>query len=332
MNYKINTLNPTEQYKLENEYVNGLNKRILTGAPRKRYISIYLRFFLWTYRALKNIIVYAKELITFHRNFGELLRLKSIKSLNDAIVIGNGPSQGYLSVKLLNSFRRNGGEVFVVNFWHLNLELSEFCPDYLVISDPATLSFSAAHESLLEKNKTLLSYLVKHSNIKIICPFSRTRDLERLFEKKRIICFSDTELIGLSTNIMPIYPRGYISMTLYKALAMALWFGYKRVFIIGMDNTYPRNIYCDKNNKILNLEIHSGNENSVVDQSAIYRNIGELLEDLSTLFKDAFKFAEKKDLINLDQYSLTDAFPKITITEFEEEMYKSESARATFIK
>ena len=99
-------------------------------------------------------------------------------------------------------------------------------------------------------------------------------------------------------------------MTLYKSLANALWYGYKSIYILGMDNTYPRNIYSDKDNNILNLEIHSGTPDYVADISQYYGCMGDLLVDLSNIFYDAKKFANKS-IINLDPYSLTDAFKKI---------------------
>ncbi len=315
---RSDAVNPTEEYINENEYVMSLERRIIVGKPRFRYSHPLLAFLLRIYRIIKNCATYAIEIIAHRKRFFEIIKLRGVKNKFNALVIGNGPSQGYLSAELLGAFKENGGEIFAVNFWHLNVRLSSVKPDYLVISDPATLSFKSDHEILKNSNLSLLSYLKSNNSIKIVCPFSREEELRRLFDDHRIICFSDTELIGISKNIAPIYPRGYISMTLYKALSVALWFGYKKVYIIGMDNTYPRNIFCDSNNRILNLERHAGIKDTVADQSAVYRNIAELLEDLTVLFKDIWKFSGDGKVVNLDQYSLTDAFVKMNIQVFEE--------------
>lgn len=98
-------------------------------------------------------------------------------------------------------------------------------------------------------------------------------------------------------------------MTLYKALAYALWFGYKNIYILGMDNTYPRNLFSDKDNNILNLEIHSSTNDYVLDMTKLYGCIGDVLVEISQIFHDAKKFSNKS-IINLDPYSLTDAFKK----------------------
>ena len=99
-------------------------------------------------------------------------------------------------------------------------------------------------------------------------------------------------------------------MTLYKALAMANWFGYQKIFVIGMDNTYPRDLYCDSQNKILMLENHTGEVDSVDDRSYMYDCVGDALAHLALLFFDAYKFSNAKTR-NLDPYSLTDAFKKV---------------------
>jgi hypothetical protein len=116
-----------------------------------------------------------------------------------------------------------------------------------------------------------------------------------------------------SKNINPLFPRGYLSMTLYKALSLALWFDYDRIFVLGMDNTYPRNVYCDRRNRILNLEVHAGTEDYTADWGDVYGSMGDLLFELSHLFYDARKFAPNARIVNLDPYSLTDAFEKADI-------------------
>jgi hypothetical protein len=243
-----------------------------------------------------------------------MVKLRNTKKVKSALVIGNGPSQGYLSIDYLEKFKSLGGEVFVVNYWYENEGLSKFIPNYIVISDPNTLSFGKLPDILLEKNKAMLNYLQRNEEIKILAPLNRMAELESLLGHGRVFGFVDLELRRLTNNIHPIFPRGYVSMTLFKALALSIWFGYKEIFLIGMDNTYPRNIYCDKNNKILNLEIHAGVDNFVADQTPLYSSIGEAMQSITNLFMDSYKFRKATNVKNLDQYSLTDAFEKI---EFE---------------
>lgn len=300
--------NSTEYYLLENKRLESLRKIIIPSRKKIKYESESLLFLIqYKYKILKNYKQYMQEKKEYKEWIISLKKLKNIKNGKKALVIGNGPSQGYATQEILNDFQNNGGEIFVVNFWNQNKRLSNVTPNYLVISDPLTLSKN--NSEYREKNESLENYIKTNKNIKIICPTYRCYDLADSFGKDRIIGFIDTELRGWTKNIKPIKPRGYVSMTLYKALAMALWFGYEKINILGMDNTYPRNTYCDSNNRILNLETHAGIEDYITDHSERYEGIGDLMVDLSHLFYDAQKFANKK-ILNLDPYSLTDAFLK----------------------
>jgi hypothetical protein len=305
----------TETYILENQYVSSLEVRIIGNRSKLRTNNALVRAVWNLARTVKSVLKYGAELVTCRELTGRLRALKNSRSAGKALVIGNGPSQGYLKVEFLRAFKLTGGDVFVVNFWNQNRSFEGFVPDYLVISDPATLCFDDGLKALHEKNTSLLNYLKGNTRIKVICPFPRCSEISHLLGPDRVIGFTDTEMPRFTGNINPMYPRGYLSMTLFKALAMAIYFGYRNIYVIGMDNTYPRNIYCDEKNRILNLERHSGVADSVADQSSIYACVGDLLKELATQFLDAKKFAAGGAVKNLDRYSLTDAFPKVKFEE-----------------
>jgi len=104
-------------------------------------------------------------------------------------------------------------------------------------------------------------------------------------------------------------------MTLYKALAWGVYLGYSKIGLIGMDNTYPRNLYCDENNNVLNLETHAGKDDFVVDQSSLYPTMASALQELFLIFRDLERFPQR-NIVNLDRYSLTDRFKKVEPQEF----------------
>jgi len=97
-------------------------------------------------------------------------------------------------------------------------------------------------------------------------------------------------------------------MTLYKALAWVIHKGYDNIYIIGMDNTYGRTIFNDKDNNLWNLEEHAGTENYLCDNN-MFSTISALMEDIFYLFSDLEKF-KRNNIYNIDQYSLVDAFEK----------------------
>lgn len=307
------TLHSTDLYVRENERLKTLKTIVLHSGNKIHYETDSLTFLIKSkIRLLKLYRNYLNEKKRYQSWIDQLRTYQHSKKNFSAIVIGNGPSQGYLTPEILNQFKNNGGEIFVVNFWNQNPLLSSVIPNYIVISDPLTLSNQSS--GFDDKNTSLKEFILNNPEIKIICPTYRCEDLGSTFGGDRIIGFIDTELRGLTNNIAPTKARGYVSMTLYKALAMALWFDYKKIFILGMDNTYPRNTFCDADNKILNLEIHAGIDDFITDHSERYVGMGDLMVDLSHLYYDAKKFAHSNTVFNLDPYSLTDAFPKAKTT------------------
>lgn len=311
-------INATDRYLAENEYVSKLPRVTFSpGVLRKSHPDSMLWLINKKFRSLIALYGYFVELLNGRQWLKITWNHRASKTKSTALVIGNGPSQGFLTSTRLLEFKRLGGEIFVVNFWTENELLSSVIPDYLVISDPDTLSMnsSTTPKFLFNKNERLKKYILENHSIKIICPTSRCTQLAAVLGADRIIGFIDTEMRMWTKNINPFLPRGYQSMTLYKSLAMANWFGYNKIFVIGMDNTYPRDLFCDPENKVLVLEKHAGDDDYVDDRSYVYDSIGDSLADIALLFFDAYKFPNDKT-INLDPYSLTDAFVKVRSTEW----------------
>jgi hypothetical protein len=296
-------------YKKDNEYVMSLPRIVVSGATRRFYPDSVLWLFFKKINSLRTVKQYLIQVMIKWSWLAKTKRLRNKGFDADAIVIGNGPSQGYLDANSLAEFKSKGGEIICINFWTDNEDLSKVIPTYFVTSDPAIFSEKVPDQNK-EKNAKLLSYMLKNVSVKIVCPLERCDQLSKIFGKERILGFVDQELRMWTSNINPMYPRGYLSMTLYKALAIAVWINYRKIFIIGMDNTYPRNIYCDQENKFISHEIHAGSKDFSVDQSNLYKSVGDGLIEIAQIFYDARKFKNEK-ILNLDPYSLTDAFVKM---------------------
>ena len=305
-------MNPTEKYLQENQAVQSLRKIVLDSIkPRKFYLDSVSGIFK---RNLLAYIVCAKNYpIEIFRGFENLKATYNIagsRKLTRAIVIGNGPSQGYLSTKILNEFVNTGGETICINYWNLNENLSSHAPSWMLFSDPAT--FNNKHEP--NKSQTLIDYLKQKPSINIVGPWHLIQQVRQSGVENPVFSFIDCEL-PFWKNIHPLLPRGYISMTLYKSLAWAVHLGYSEIGLIGMDNTYPRNLYCDENNHVLNLDIHAGIDDQVFDISALYPTVASRMAGLFLLFRDLECFPDQ-GIVNLDQYSLTDRFRKVKLSEF----------------
>ena len=69
----------------------------------------------------------------FHSAYKELKGHKGSGRGRRALVLGNGPSQGFANRDILGDFKRKGNDLFVVNSWHANDELLFVGPTHLVI-------------------------------------------------------------------------------------------------------------------------------------------------------------------------------------------------------
>lgn len=305
-------MNSTKKYIQENQYVLSLPRVYVEfGINRKRYfVSIFDRLIINCRSTLTCIKNYPKEIWIGRKFLQKSYRIKNTKFDRKALVIGNGPSQGFLDAEQLNNFTLSGGETICVNFWHLNISLSTHVPTWLVLSDPKSFNLSVQKS----KSKGLIEYLHLNPKIKLVMPCSLLDEFRKFDLKNEVHIFIDTEL-PIWKNINPIFPRGYVSMTLYKALAWAIHLNFAETGIIGMDNTYPRNIYCDKNNRVLNLEVHGGLNDYVLDQTDDNSNIATVLDHLLLIFYHLEFFPTEK-IVNLDPYSLTDRFKKIDFHDF----------------
>ena len=304
-----NSSSPYARYMRDNQYVLSLPRERVNVAKPSKEVGLSLRSLLLTHlRELSRCFIrlpydywYARKEIY------ATMRKKGAKKKLSAIVIGNGPSQSSLSSDELNHFKASGGDTIVVNYWNLNKQIKGHIPSYIVFSDPDTFQGEYGEE--------LVDYLKSNKEIQVVMPANRFSDiLVKKGIENRVFMFIDTE-IKMFRGISPCLPRGYLSMTLYKALAWALHLGYHKIGVIGMDNTYPRDLYCDESNRVLNREVHAGMSDSVCDLSEIYPSVAAAVYDIYRLFKDLELFPNSS-IYNLDRYSLTDRFKKVSFGDF----------------
>jgi hypothetical protein len=303
----------TLKYIQDNQYIYEIEReKVISEKQKKINFDHTIKALVW--KNFKNILSaiknYPLEIIKGYQYFNKTKNLKKKKG-KKALVIGNGPSQGTLKYKDLTQFKENGGEIFCVNYWTENEELYKHVPDWILISDPNI--FNEENRSNVIRMKKFINYLENNKNIKLIMPVTLINKFPNNLLNE-IYAFSDVEL-NMWRNINPLLPRGYLSMTLYKALAFAIYLEFDTIAVIGMDNTYPRNIYNDFDNKVCNLETHAGREDTLLDMSDLFPTVASLLSEHTRLFYH-LEYFPKYNIYNLDKFSLTDRFNKITKKEF----------------
>ena len=238
--------------------------------------------------------------------------LKGSKAGETALILGNGPSLSMLDAEAVNE---SAPDVWVVNEFYRVKELTDLRITHCVLSDIGHLSpdqfetnemFREMLQFCDEKNAT---YILPHWFGKYVLPFK--------MEKQPRFYFDDRELSAWTKNTRPTKPRGYVGLTLYKALAFAIFLGYEKIYILGMDNTQFMAHGSDLNNSILLRSNHAYSSHLEKDKASVQMDFSEKTLDgmasffttYSHIFADLRKF--KGPIYNLDQLSLTTAFPKL---------------------
>lgn len=277
---------------------------------KKKRLYDFPDVFSYTLIFFLDYLLYFRYLLINYRHLTELKRVKifhnSEKGKN-AFVFANGPSLLKLDFDKIKYYQKElGFRVIGVNSFILN---GKIIPDYYVLSDPAFFGnyYNITEEKIKEINMVLK--LLEKYKVTLFVPLE--------FKNKIRICteiyyFNDYELRWFNKNVIDITkPRSYLSMTAYKALAIACYMGFEKIYIAGFDNNWFKTLTVDEENRIYYFNEHgirqsdSGKHYVRDDEGS---NLGEVLFSHSYLFTDLHKFP--KNIINLDKSSLVDAFSK----------------------
>ena len=300
-------------------------------AIRKLVIDIYLKFgilFFFKYDYKGNprdfmpvapyfgkspiVLLYLNflEIINYHflnkvekEAIAKTKNLKNSKSGQTALILGNGPSLRTIIPEKVNE---DSPDIFAVNDFYKNTRLTQLKVTFYVISDPIYFSATVSNKPN-EKLNEILKF-VSTTNSKLVLPQWASKFMQN---SNQIIYFDDRDLSSWSSSTSPVRPRGYISLTLYKALALAIYLGYGEIYVLGMDNTEYLNFTSDSDNSILNSSNHSyatGNEKSIDFSELFSDGLPGAFAMYAQTFGDLRKF--KGNIFNLDQHSLTTQFPK----------------------
>ncbi len=226
-----------------------------------------------------------------------------------ALILGNGPSLKKLDKETV---KVDSPDVFVVNNFYENSELSKMKVSYYFISDPYYFNLQ---ENQNEIDSRFLNGMknIDHEDMKLVVPHwaQKLLSCHPVFQN-RILYFDDRELLSWSTSISPVRPRGYISLTLYKALAFAKYLGYSQIFVLGMDNSQFLGLSSNFDNSLLMKDHHSytGSDVPTVDISGHYPDgPAGFLYHYAQTFGDLNKF--RGEVYNLDEFSLVTQFRKV---------------------
>lgn len=300
---------PLPGYDEENSYIHSRQIQSIVGGKRPRAFGTdSLRSELRKYS--RDNAQWIRWILEYFASADMRRSLHAVRDVQDnspALVMGNGPSTAGLNSSDVNIFIDRGGHLFTVNhvFEHAVLDCRRiFCH---TLSDPESM------DQLANPSSGMHAFLTQTAIDYLYVPDGHKRQYSKMLPDLNVLPFCDREIRTRvwkrSSSIRPDRPRSYLSLTVYKALALAIWMGHNPIYIVGFDNTYVRDLYCGPSNEIILRQRHFYGESLPGNYSQLYASVGDLVYELSLAFSDLHKFA-RASVLNLDPFSLTDAFPK----------------------
>lgn len=238
-----------------------------------------------------------------HHISSSLCSLKAHRRTRTCVLIAGGPSFTPAASKFLQSLQPHI-DIFTINRFFNNPFSSSLISSYHLVSDP-DLILDPSNRETLSRLKSFL--LVNSTNL--IVPYNT------IFRQEfpQAAFFNDVENL-LSNNLSPLYPRGYPSNSAFKALAVAIFLGYPRIYVFGLDYDMPHSLSVSTNNELI-FDLKHNYGSKTVSYSHLYDSFGHALHSWSLDFHHLKKF-RSSHIYNVSPNSLVDCFPKLSLDEF----------------
>ena len=235
----------------------------------------------------------------------EMSQAEGSFSNRQALVMASGPSLHHLDVEAVSRAQRSGMHIYAVNSFLLTDLASRIVPSHYVLSDPGF-----GPSSRLDWVQRVWARLDASPEINLIVPHFWFSDLHK--RDPRPLFFNDCGLHGWSGSTSPLKARRYISLTAYKALAVAVFMGYEKVYIIGFDNSVHRHVQVDEHGRILlGGQSHYFNAQGSQDLSDQFpQGFADCLFRESLAILDMERYFDSHPVVNLDPNSSIRCFKK----------------------
>jgi hypothetical protein len=262
------------------------------------------------YSVLNLAWYYIAERRKTSQNTKNLEALRGKFSSANALMAANGPSLLNLNFAKLRQLQKSQSiQVFGINYSPL-FDLG-ITPDYLVLSD-----HYMHPRNKIDFNTQFWIKVNECSEMKLITPANWCD--ARFFPEcsaGKCLHFNDIGAEGLVKGINPLRPRGYLSVTALKALAISDYLGFEEIGVIGLDNTFYMGLKVNQELKMIERAHHaSKGQHFNPDLGDFWRlGVSDYFYFVSLNFYYLKKFFSNRRFVNMDRESLVDAFEKITV-------------------
>ena len=213
-------------------------------------------------------------------------RLQRTKALENtslgkpAVILATGPSLKTLDLESLDVLRKQGGRVFALNFYNETAAALQARPDYYVLADPTFLAGWQDSQRTIE----VWNYILREPRPTVCVPAHVSVD--DLPQGCNFLFFNSLGLDGWTKNISPLRPRGFLGLTAYHAISIALFLGFDPVFTLGIDNDAFKSVEAESNGELALTGHHAYADRRRYPLPASALEISAMLEDYARHFAD----------------------------------------------
>jgi len=245
------------------------------------------------------------------------------KTSNQCLIMGNGPS-------LIESLENNknklpGLDLVAVNFMALSEEYTKYKPNIYILCDPA-FWFDTTSEDTKIKVKNFYSQISQKTNweLQLSMPYQalKKKEIKEALSHNpniRIHYYNNIKFEGYNFLSYRVYNKQWgmprAENVVVAALMLAVYSGYKKIYIAGADSDYIKNAWVDEENNLRFNDYHYYKDSKKNIATILQIKIHELCISSYYMFKsyiDIEKYAvyRKTKIYNTGLNSFIDAFEK----------------------
>ena len=237
------------------------------------------------------------------------------------IIMGNGPSLRQTLDTKMETLKSS--DTMAVNFAAITDEFFTVRPAHYLLADPHFFSPEGS-----DTNVDKLWESLNHVEWPMTLHIPTGRRVPTLSPNITIKLFNMTPGAGWSSIVYPLFRSGMAMPrprnVMIPAIMQGIREGYRKIYLVGADHTWPHSLYVDDDNRVVTVQPHFYKENrKELDRiAAVYAGVRlhEVLGSMTVAFRsyhDVKHFAEHEgvEVYNSTPDSLIDAFPRRPLPE-----------------
>lgn len=236
------------------------------------------------------------------------------------IILANGPSLNDTIRDDLKALQAN--DLMAVNFFAVSPVFTQLKPGMYILADPFFFKtgggerLESLHAALAAVDWPMALYVPRTMACRIPAAVRNNNNIcVRTFNAVGVEGFAAFERLAYRSRRAMPRPRN----VLIAALMVAVWSGYRRIYIVGADHSWMQSIYVDDSNHVVSVQPHFYKDDESERRRVYSEYAGYHLHDIVHSFYVAFRsyhriaaFAASQGvtIVNSTPNSYIDAFPR----------------------